>query len=46
LYLDAYYNMAFLYFKRNDKKSACDIWRKLESLEQKQAETFYKENCN
>jgi hypothetical protein len=46
LYLDAYYNLAYLYLKQGDKKLACEILGKLKSLEQKQGEVFYKENCN
>jgi tetratricopeptide (TPR) repeat protein len=46
LYLDAYYNLAYLYWKKGDKKAACETWSKLKALGQKQGEGLYDDNCN
>jgi hypothetical protein len=45
LYLDAYYNKAFALYQMADVKSACDIWKLLESWGQKTGEAMVKEYC-
>ncbi len=45
LYLDAYYNLAFCYENLGNKNLACETWKKLKNMGQKQGEYLYEENC-
>lgn len=45
-YLDAYYNRAYSFYQLNNHELACQNWKKLMDLGQKQGEKLYKENCN
>lgn len=46
LYIDSYYNRAFVNYEMNQLKKACNDWRFLsENLGQKTAEKLFNENC-
>lgn len=45
MHIDAYYNKAHAHMKLNEGKLACESWKKLIELGQKQAEVLYKNNC-
>lgn len=44
-YLDAYYNKAYAYSQLDSSNLACEIWKRLKEMGQKQGEILYIENC-
>ena len=45
LYLDAYYNLALAYQKSGQNGLACEVWKKLGDMNQKQGEALYQKFC-
>ncbi|MGZ3879949.1 MAG: tetratricopeptide repeat protein [Flavisolibacter sp.] len=45
LCIDAYYNLAYTYQKLGKNELACEIWKKLSDMNQKQGETLYHQFC-
>ena len=45
LYVDAYYNLAYTYQQLGKKEMACQTWKKLSEMGQKQGEALYDQNC-
>jgi tetratricopeptide (TPR) repeat protein len=43
--IDAYYNIAYCYQKTGNMELACETWKKLKNMGQKDGENLYNENC-
>ena len=45
LHIDSYYNKAYAHFQLKETKLACESWKKLMELGQKEGEKLFMENC-